>query len=391
MPSRYLINATTLVHGGGLQVGVSVIRHALEDRSGPQWTAIVSPQIFRELQATGLDLSAGVIQAGASPARCRRARARLAEQERDLAPDAVLTVFGPAYVNFRAPHVMGVADGWVTHSTLLAYRSLRSPWAAAGMALGCGYKTYWFRKADAWWVEAESARLGLQRRLRLPPSRVDVLHNTCASAYLRDSVRRAPPPEAQTVRLLTFATGSAHKNLMILPSIASELAKNVADRQFEFVVTLPADGAAWRALQRRAERLQVSQLLRNVGPVPIDAGPALYQQADICLAPSLLETSSAVYPEAMAMSLPIVATDLPFAREACGDAALYYSPLSARDAARQVARVCESPSLWNQLTARGEQRLAMQPSPDSRFTSLRSRLDTLSRAPAAPPVGQRAA
>ena len=53
--------------------------------------------------------------------------------------------------------------------------------------------------------------------------------------------------------------------------------------------------------------------------------------------PTLLETSSATYPEAMAMGLPIVTTDLDFARDVCGPAARYFTALSAVGAAEAIA------------------------------------------------------
>jgi glycosyltransferase involved in cell wall biosynthesis len=56
------------------------------------------------------------------------------------------------------------------------------------------------------------------------------------------------------------------------------------------------------------------------------------------LLPSVLESFSANYPEAMISGVPIITTDLPFAQEIFGRAALYFKPLNSADAAEKILR-----------------------------------------------------
>ena len=108
---------------------------------------------------------------------------RLKAIEENIYADVVFTVFGPAYVRFDVPHICGVADGWVTDSTLNAFRS------ASGireMAVGFAqsvYKGYWYLKADEWTVEASNAKQGLMERLRLPGDDIVILPTTSAKRY----------------------------------------------------------------------------------------------------------------------------------------------------------------------------------------------------------------
>jgi glycosyltransferase involved in cell wall biosynthesis len=62
--------------------------------------------------------------------------------------------------------------------------------------------------------------------------------------------------------------------------------------------------------------------------------------------------------EAMAHGLPIVASDTPVNREICGDAAVYFSPLSAEDLTQQVRRLAQDPALKGKLGAVGRERAA---------------------------------
>ena len=81
----------------------------------------------------------------------------------------------------------------------------------------------------------------------------------------------------------------------------------------------------------------------------------------------MLETFSANYPEAMAMKRPIVTTDLDFARDACKDAALYYRPEDAKDAADKIVMLINQPATWEKLVENGSQVLNTLPTPENRF------------------------
>ena len=51
----------------------------------------------------------------------------------------------------------------------------------------------------------------------------------------------------------------------------------------------------------------------NLGPVAHKSCPSIYSQCDFLFAPTLLETFSASYPEAMKMNLPISTSKYSFA------------------------------------------------------------------------------
>jgi len=86
--------------------------------------------------------------------------------------------------------------------------------------------------------------------------------------------------------------------------------------------------------------------------------------------PTLLECFSATYPEAMKMEVPIVTTDLEFARGLCGNAAIYYSPLSARDAAGAIYKTATDKALQTQLKDAGKQQLLSYDTYDQRAEKL---------------------
>jgi glycosyltransferase involved in cell wall biosynthesis len=58
----------------------------------------------------------------------------------------------------------------------------------------------------------------------------------------------------------------------------------------------------------------------------------------------------------MAHGLPIVVSNTPVNRELCGDAAVYFSPLSAEELAQQVKALAQDPALLGKLGAAGRER-----------------------------------
>jgi glycosyltransferase involved in cell wall biosynthesis len=91
--------------------------------------------------------------------------------------------------------------------------------------------------------------------------------------------------------------------------------------------------------------------------------------------PSLLETFSANYPEAMKMNLPIICSDFNFSRDACGDAALYFDAQSPEDIADKIVALINNKTLQNDLINAGKKRLAQLETPESRANKILTMLE----------------
>ena len=157
MPERTIVlNATTIRKGGAIPPVVSFIREVINQfqcHGGARWIFAVSGEVRDQLADFGHAMRDGVdLCLEHSPARSRRSRRSLRDfvgQHGDL----VFTFFRPAYVAFRCPHTCGVADGWVTHSSKLAYSILPTFNEKLRMALLSVYKGLWLRRAEYWVVD----------------------------------------------------------------------------------------------------------------------------------------------------------------------------------------------------------------------------------------------
>jgi len=88
---------------------------------------------------------------------------------------------------------------------------------------------------------------------------------------------------------------------------------------------------------------------------------ALYDASDACLMPSLLESLSSAHLEAMHWGKPQISSDLPFARDLCGDAALFVHPHRAPDWVEAMEQVMSEPVCRERLIAAGHSRMSLFP------------------------------
>lgn len=375
---KVLFNATTLVKGGALQVAVAFIRQSLVDDGGITWRFALSKQVAGELsEAELVKLGSRLTVLEASPAKSNGMRKQLDKLCLDFGADVVFTLFGPAYVNFGVLHICGVADGWVTHSNFLAFNALGTVYSMLRMFLVIIYKAFWYRKANAWIVEAGNAKQGLITRLRIKPELIHIVRNTCSQFYRNRLATLRFPDKSEKIRLVCLTAYYRGKNLEIIPEVARQLLEIDKNLDFEFVITLPTDDAGLNAILLKAELLGVSKYINNVGPVRVSEGPDLYASCHIVFLPSLLETFSANYPEAMAIGRPIVTTDLDFARDACKDAALYFQPLDAKSAAEKIMMLINDTVICKTIIDCGRRVLDELPTPEERFNQYISHIKSL--------------
>jgi len=138
-------------------------------------------------------------------------------------------------------------------------------------------------------------------------------------------------------KLLCLTRYYPHKNLEILVELARLI--KFHEKPYSVITTIADEqhvGAAQLIEQIKQEEVQ--EVVHNIGPVPMDEVPALYEQTDGLLLPTLLESFSGTYVDAMFMKKPIFTSDRDFARDVCGEAAFYFDPLSAG----QILEVIES-------------------------------------------------
>ena len=270
--------------------------------------------------------------------------------------DVVWCVNMGPYVRTAVPQVLSI------HNAYQVY-----PWSCAhhhpGSRARVAVMRWFFRKslgcADAALVQTDlmgeyvKAIEGCPPRVAvLPKAVIPTLDDACRplSPDLEEAIRGT----YGTVTALYVATATPHKNHRLLAGMMEICRRRAINARL--VVTLePKQWAT--AGGPSAASLAGSGHVIPVGWVPKDQLPRLYAAADFCVMPSLLESLSSAHLEAMQWRRPQIVADLPYARDLCGDAALYADPCDALQWALKLQLLQGDTALRDRLVSRGIERL----------------------------------
>jgi len=352
-PMRVLLDGSGLMYGGGIQVALALLGNAA--REGLGWHAVLSANLARECPAEVLEAMASVrVVPTSGRGRFWHAQRLLRDAHRSCRPDAVFTVFGPAYWMPPGPHVQGFARGHMIypetqHRLRLTPRvKTRARNAMHRLAL---------RRGDRFIVESRTVRSRLARIAHIPQHRIAVIPNTYSPSF-GALLRSLPPKRTRQTKLVAVpAAYYVHKNLEVIPRVAAALRCLLSD-PFRIVLTIPTTGSPWRTIHGAAEELGVGSSVRTAGTIPHNRIARLYRLSDAVFLPTWLESSTATYPESFEAGVPLITSDLDFAHELCGDGALFVDPFDPAAAAEAIARVLTDSQLRQSLTQRGRETLA---------------------------------
>jgi len=122
------------------------------------------------------------------------------------------------------------------------------------------------------------------------------------------------------------AAGYPHKNHELIAQLDRE--KGVADDVKEFIITLN-DG-------KKLNEYKGVTKINNVGRLSPKECISYYAKVDALFFPSVAESYGLPLVEAMMAGLPIICSDLPYARWMCEDEAIYFDPNDVESAARAI-------------------------------------------------------
>jgi glycosyltransferase involved in cell wall biosynthesis len=164
------------------------------------------------------------------------------------------------------------------------------------------------------------------------------------------------------LRLLFVSHYNYYRNFETLIRAVGVLRKLIAPRQVRLFLTCRLQAGAnpgsyrTEAAARLVQELGVGSNVVELGAVPYRLLHHVYRACDLYITPAYVETFAHPLVEAMAMGLPVVASDLAVHREVCADAALFFPTFSPEGLAKTVSRVAQSPELFSRMSERGLER-----------------------------------
>lgn len=332
---RFLVNASNLHVGGGIQVATSVIGELTLKVTLPSGMVVwASDAVDTNLRKLGYDLATLPSYEVVNSYGLKLLWSSLARRLSTF--DAVFTVFGPLYVwQLSGANITGFAQPWIIYPDNEIDGTMAWPkrWLSR---LKFMLQSVFFRRADKLVVELDHVRAGLLRRDIGSLSTIEVVRNCLSSLYTAPSTWQ-PVVVTDTgadIKLGFVGRNYAHKNTHIFPAIIKLLRR---DHGITASIYVTFTDEEWAACD---QEFQAS--VTNVGSLFVAQCPTFYSSMDAVIFPSLLECFSATPLEAMAMKKPLFASDRPFNRDVCQEHAHYFDPLSPESAARVIAQVFAS-------------------------------------------------
>jgi glycosyltransferase involved in cell wall biosynthesis len=158
------------------------------------------------------------------------------------------------------------------------------------------------------------------------------------------------------IKLLYLTNYYPHKNIEIFLS----LARLIREQKLPYSLILTIEESQHRNAKRIIDTIKnekLEDIIINVGTVLMQNVPSLYQQTDALLMPSLLESFSGTYVEAMYHKKPIFTSNLDFAKDICQDAAFYFNPLDPENIMETLMEKFNESETIQAVIQQGEKRL----------------------------------
>ena len=160
-------------------------------------------------------------------------------------------------------------------------------------------------------------------------------------------------PNPNLIYLLCLSHYYPHKNLESF----IELGKKIKEQKLPFRIIITLDvkqHPAAKILLQKIENEGLNDVLLNAGALKMSDVPQWYNATQALILPTLLESFSGTYVEAMYYERPIFTSNLDFATEVCGEAAYYFNPMDANNILDVIKNAFENPQKMAEKVAIGK-------------------------------------
>jgi glycosyltransferase involved in cell wall biosynthesis len=357
---KIIINASNIKLGGAIQVAASFVKELQNLEFKNEYHIIISSELLYELSDlydNSKFIFHKIINNPGFSYEGFKANIELNKLEKKINPTCVFSIFSPTYWKPRSVHVSGFAAGWTINPDSIAFKELSLVYF-----LKKKIENWLKLKISIWSIdifigETQVVKERLNKYGKVPLERIYVVGNTFGSHFLEvinpNDFQLPQRNSMDEFRFITISANYPHKNLKVLKKVIPMLKSKKLN--VKFFLTIP--------------HFEFTQLFKgyedsiiNLGPISNRNCPAVYQQCDALFLPTLLESFSASYPEAMIMRKPILTSNLDFAKNICMKGAQYFDPLNPNDIVSKISLLINNKERYNELIQLGLQRVQEFPS-----------------------------
>jgi len=158
--------------------------------------------------------------------------------------------------------------------------------------------------------------------------------------------------------LINVSVYAIHKNFeTVIESLPLILQSGVP---IKFITTLSREHtghkAEYDALMQRIHTLGLESTVVCLGNIPHDHLASIYNESDIFIFPSVVESFGHPMVEAMAANLPVVASNTAVNREICGSAGLFFDAFSVESCAQAISMLLTNTECRNTMKNNARER-----------------------------------
>ena len=147
-----------------------------------------------------------------------------------------------------------------------------------------------------------------------------------------------------------------HKNLESIIPLAKTIKKN-GDNTKILITIENNHGYGAKKLLNEITLNKLNDIIINLGEVSLGQVIFLYKRIDALFMPTLLESFSGTYIESMYFEKPILTSNIDFAREICGDGAIYFNPFKTKEQLDAIKTIKENKKKKIQLVKNQKKQL----------------------------------
>lgn len=341
---KLLLNASNLRHGGGRTVALQLIAQFALLRPKDQLYVLAPKALGYEDLAQHKNIVLHFV-----PDRFHRVwLVKLFYQQvffpkycRDNMIDKVISLGNVAFRCGGLPQLLYLQLPLLVYPESVAWK--RMPWRVYWRnKMMDGYVLRYMKYATAYATQTEVMRQRFLLRFPQEDKQVYILPN---AAVEPTTATVGPLPKSrEPFKLLFLSRYYAHKGFEILPKLVQILEA----RKLPVMLTLTLDLKEHPAVSALLAALAGKPQVQNIGPIALaDLGKVIEAHHGVFL-PTLLESFSGTYAEALLHRRLIFTSHFDFATELLGSAACYFDPLDAEQIADVFQEVLNNEDLMAQ-------------------------------------------
>jgi len=202
-------------------------------------------------------------------------------------------------------------------------------------------------------VQTETMKSRMSKLYKIPRANIFVISNAISFTSSKANFTFQRHDDSKPIKLLFLSKYYPQKNFEIL----YDLAKKIKDRNLPIRFTITIDECEndrGKRFLTVVKQLGLDSVITNIGNVKLENISNAYEEHDGLFLPTLLESFSGTYLEAMYFCKPIFTSNMDFAIDVCKDAAFYFDPLDSEDIINTISNAFQMPDLMKSKVNLGQ-------------------------------------